>query len=100
MSYVSSVQSLWAYVIIISDVPTQEFTATIDQHSAEVANWMSVLPNTIFVVSPLSARDLGAFLRRTFPGRLSRFLILDADTDRAGWLPKNAWEFLAHPKPA
>lgn len=98
MSYVSSGQTLWAYVVVISDVPTQEFTTTIDQHSEKVVNWMSVLPNTIFVVSPLRARDLGVFLRDIFPGRLSRFIILDASTDRAGWLPKNAWEFLAHPK--
>lgn len=92
--------TLWAYVVVINDVPTQEFTTTIDQHSSQIVNWMSVLPNTVFVVSPLPARDLGVFLRNIFANRLSRFLILDAITDRSGWLPKNAWEFLSHPKPA
>lgn len=90
---------LWSYVVIFEKVTVSEFTTAIDKFPKSIPNWMTVLPQTVFVVSPLTASNLNDFLREKIP-TLGRMLVLDAKTDRNGWLPKNAWDFLSNPKPA
>jgi alpha-D-ribose 1-methylphosphonate 5-triphosphate synthase subunit PhnL len=88
----------WAYIVIFSGVTVPEFTAIIDKHDQDILNWLTVLPHTVFIVSAMTAADLTTFLRRHVP-RIERILVLDANTDRNGWLPENAWDFLSHPSP-
>lgn len=90
-------QQLYAYVVIFSGTSVAEFTKALDKHDDEIANWLSILPNTVFIASALSATDLSNFLRLNVAD-IKNILVLDANTDRNGWLSKSAWEFFKHPK--
>jgi hypothetical protein len=89
---------LWAYVVVFDGMTVPEFTKAIDQYNDEIVNWLTVLPQTVFIVSPKPAAGLTDFLRSKLP-KLGRMLVLDAKTDRNGWLPRSAWEFLSNPSP-
>ena len=80
----------YAYVVIFDGVSVSEFTRVVDRSSKTIKNWMTVLPNTVFVVSRQPASALVDYLRKKMPG-MKRVLVLDAKTDRNGWLPRSAW---------
>ncbi len=65
----------------------------------EIEYWFRCLPNSFFLVSSLSATELTKLIRRESRHR-GRFLILDTDTDRNGWLPKPAWDLMKSPESA
>lgn len=90
---------LLSYVVIFDGVSVPEFTRAINNFSNEIPNWYSVLPQTVFVASAYSASELTDFIRKEVKD-ITRLLVLDAKTDRNGWLPKPAWEFLKNPRPA
>lgn len=92
------IQPLYSYVVIFEGVTVLEFAQIIDSYNAEILNWYSVLPQTVFVVSGLTASDLTKFIRNKVTG-ISRLLVLNAKTARNGWLPKAAWDFLNNPRP-
>jgi hypothetical protein len=90
----------YAYVVLFDGVDPQTMTDEIDSLEKIIVNWYRpTLKNTIFVVSGLTAEDLAKSLRHNIDG-LTALLVLDAETDRNGWLPKTAWQFLRNPKPA
>jgi hypothetical protein len=87
-------------VVIFSGITPLEFTSVIDKLSSIFPNWYKPpLDSTVFVVSPLTATQIREQLKSLMP-QIGYILILDAQTDRNGWLPKTAWEFLRNPKPA
>ena len=66
---------------------------------AEVHNWFSVLPGTIFVVSTGTVQSLSELLRGHFVGAF--FVLTEVArgfTD--GNLPVQAWDFINNPKPS
>jgi hypothetical protein len=63
----------------------------------EILNWATYMPRTFFVVSELTASSLAVVLRKLANGK-ARFIVLDVNTDRDGWLPTDAWEFMRNPK--
>lgn len=89
----------YAYVVVFSGISSEEMTEKLEEYEDTIVNWYRPsLRNTVFVVSDLPAKLLTRFLRKRIKG-LSSMLVLDAATDRNGWLPESAWEFLRHPKP-
>jgi hypothetical protein len=65
----------------------------------EVLNWMSVLPNTIFLASNASVEKLTKVFSRKFPNAF--FLVYEYDTRKAnGALTDEAWDFLNNPESA
>ena len=90
-------ETLYAYVAVFSGPTMAEFTTAIDRFDDQIANWLVLLPQTVFIVSPMNAGALTDFLRQNVPG-IARLLVLDANTDRNGWLPKSGWDFLKHPR--
>lgn len=74
----------------------ENVTTTINKMSHDIPNWMTVLPQTVFMISPHNAKKLSSILRKSTD--VDRLLVLDAKTDRNGWLPSNSWEFLSNPK--
>jgi hypothetical protein len=83
----------WVYVVVYSGVSREQITAVLDRYEDKFPDWLSMLPQTVFVVSSLTAKGVSEFLRGKLSG-LSRLLVLDANTDRNGWMPEKAWEFL------
>ena len=89
----------FAYVVTFTGVSTDTFTNTIDKYPRTFANWYRPpLPQTVFIVSPYPAKFIGGRLRKIM--KIENLLIVDADVDRSGWLPKKAWTFLQNPQPA
>jgi hypothetical protein len=92
-------ENLYSYVIVFDGLTVPEFTRAIDKLEKSIPNWYTVLPQTVFVVSPLDASKLSDRLREKIP-QIRRLLVLDANTDRNGWLPQAAWSFLKRPQKA
>ena len=90
----------YAYLLVFnSRVGTvQEVSAFLDEREDVFQNWITTLPNSFFVVSDRSASELSEVFR-SFTKDKGRFIILDVDTDRNGWLPKKTWNFIKEPKP-
>jgi len=87
---------LWSYVLVLDDtIARQEAISLVDKLPA-VKNWYACMDHVVFLVSDNVASDLAATLRPHLGKR--RFLLMDAGTDRNGWLPKQAWEFMRTPR--
>ena len=88
----------WGYILVFDDglgtrKEIQDYLDTLP----EVLNWYACMTNSIFIVSNTTATILQQKISQ-FNRNGSRFVILDVDTDRNGWLPKAAWEFMKTPK--
>jgi len=91
---------LYAYIVVFSGLSSQEMTDKLDRLGRTIPNWYRPpLRNTVFVVCALPAVDLTKFLRGKIK-ELDNLLVVDASTDRNGWLAKSAWDFLKTPKRA
>jgi hypothetical protein len=91
--------SRWAYILVFDNAlgtrqEVQDFLNT----RAEVLNWYACLPNAIFIVSDKTAKTLSAVIREFDAGKNARFIVLDVNADREGWLPRKAWDFMSTPK--
>ena len=88
----------WAYVLIFDDaVGTRDQILEFLNTRSEVLNWYTCLPNAVFLVSDTTAGQLQKVMLEFTRGN-GRFLILDTKTDKNGWLPKRAWDFLNNPR--
>jgi hypothetical protein len=68
-------------------------------HRPEVLNWLSLIPNTVFITSNYNVRVLAMIIRQQFPDTF--FLISEHNYNKAdGGLTDEAWRFLNNPKPA
>ena len=84
----------WNYVLIFSDSvgSTEQVRKFVDSRR-EIIDWYQCMSNAIFIRSEFSAQDLSEIFRE-FTFDEGRFLILDVNTDRQGWLPRKAWKFM------
>lgn len=88
--------TMWAYVMTFDDsVSVENLVKELDSVS-EILNWYSCLPRSVFIVSEYDAKTLSKIIRSQTS--VNNFIILDAKTDKNGWLPKKAWNFLNNPK--
>ena len=84
----------WNYILVFSDpVGTKDEVKAFVDSIDEVSNWYLCMSNAIFIRSKYDAASLTAIFRE-FTNDKGRFMIIDLDTDRSGWLPKRAWEFM------
>ena len=85
------------YILIYNDdLGTREEIKTfLDQHE-EIINWRYDLPNTFYLVSEKSAKELYEIMKSGLntKRRGVRFLICEWTANRQGWLPKDTWSFL------
>jgi hypothetical protein len=58
----------------------------------EILNWYSIFPNAIFIISEETASQLSDIIRPFV--QPDHFIILNVDTDRNGWMPRKAWDFI------
>jgi len=91
----------YAYVVVFSGpVPVQTLKRVLDSaHFPQIEKTFACFPNAIFVATELSATELSKLLKRRVRA-IKRLLILDANTDRNGWMPKAGWEFFRDYEPA
>ena len=89
----------WSYVLVFSDsVGTREEVRNFIKSRQEVVTWYLCMSNAIFFRSYKTATELQGMFRE-FTRDKGRFVILDCDTDRNGWLPRSAWGFLRGQSP-
>lgn len=83
-----------AYILIYSnDIGTQkEITDYLDT-IPEIINWRIELPNTIFIVSQLSAQEL-ADKFRLFTKDKGKFIISEVTSNKQGWLTRKTWDVI------
>jgi len=84
----------WNYILVWSDkVGTREEIKRFIDSREEIITWYLCMSNAIFIRSRLNATSLQKVFRE-FTKDEGRFIILDCDTDRNGWLPRDAWKFM------
>jgi hypothetical protein len=85
----------WAYILVFDDAlgTRQEIQAFLNTRP-EVLNWYACLSNAIFIVSNKTAKTLRQVISEFNAGKGANFIILDVNTDREGWLPRKAWDFI------
>ena len=87
---------MMAYIIITSSAfaTRKEIQDYLDSIK-EVQYWYACLPDCVFCTSSLMADELAQKLRARF-GR-ERFLVMECNDNRQGWLPRAAWHLMRHP---
>lgn len=84
----------WNYIIVFSDsVGNKGKIKNFVDSRPEFTNWYLCMSNAIFVRSKCTANQITDILRELTNDK-GRFLVLDVETDRSGWLPKKAWKFM------
>ena len=84
----------WNYILIFSSaIGSRESVKTFLNSCEEITSWYVCMNNTFFIRSYNTAPDLSDTFREFTKDR-GRFLILDCETDRGGWLPRKAWDFM------
>lgn len=87
-------QGPWNYILVFSDsVGSREDVKDFINSRDEIITWYLCMSNAIFIRSKLAATSLQKVFRE-FTNDKGRFIILDCDTDRNGWLPTKAWQFM------
>jgi len=88
-----------SYVLILgSNFVSREQAQAILDNIPEVTHWYACLPNCIFFTSSLNAQQLAdRFISLTLFSQNRRFLIMEANSNRQGWLPRRAWTLLRFP---
>lgn len=88
--------TLWAYVIAFDEgVSQQALISALDAEPA-IKNWYACMSHTVFVVSDQSASGVSEIVRKHIGNH--RFIVLDVQTDRQGWLPPKVWQWLKNPQ--
>ena len=84
----------WNYIIVFSDsVGDKDDVKEFINSRTEFSDWYLCMSNAIFVRAKHDAKQITAIFRE-FTEDIGRFIVLDVDTDRSGWLPKKAWAFM------
>lgn len=89
----------WNYILVFSDdVGGRENVKNFIDSRSEIITWYLCMSNAIFIRSQLDADGLQKIFRE-FTKDNGRFIVLDCDTDRNGWLPRKAWQFMRNEYP-
>jgi hypothetical protein len=84
----------WTYVLVFDDAAgTRREVLDFLDNRPEILDWYTCMSNAVFLISRKTASELGEIFKDISQGK-SRFMILDANTDRNGWLPRQAWDFI------
>ena len=87
-----------SYILIFND--TVGTRAEILEHLdtlPSVTHWYVCMPNCIFLTSTVSADTISKAIKEKFGYREGRYLVMESNNDRQGWLPKAAWHLLRNP---
>lgn len=84
----------WNYIVVFSDsVGDKDDVKKFIDSRPEFTNWYICMSNAIFVRAKCTADTISEIFRE-YTNDKGRFIVLDLDTDRNGWLPKKAWAFM------
>ena len=89
-----------AYVIAFyqEEISDKELVGFLD-NQAEILNWRTEIPNTVFVVSDKGAQHISELIGEEFPE--SHFIVVEYVSYNAnGLLEEETWDFLNEPEEA
>lgn len=91
--------SAYCYVLIFNNaVGTREEVVDFLDALPEITHWHAALPHSVFFTSSLSAGQIHQKIADKFGSDGGkRYIVLDTDSDRQGWLPKQAWHMMRNP---
>lgn len=81
--------NLYLFSFLNQNVTREQMTAVFDKDS-RIENWRYCLPNSIFVFTTMSARELSDEIEKNFGA--CRHLVTRIDWDYWGRLPTGYWE--------
>lgn len=86
------------YLLVYSHLAgTYEEVREFINSQPEIVDWFYCLPNSFLIVSELDAEALSDLFQK-FTNKQARYLILNTNTDRQGWLPNLAWAIMRNPR--
>jgi hypothetical protein len=89
----------WVYLLVYRDTFVKpELLEGFLRYRPEIADWVTYFPNSYFIKSHLAADSLAEVLKGFFR-KEAWFIVLDTNIDKAGWIPKAAWDFIATANP-
>jgi len=90
---------VWNYILVFGKAvgERKEVTDFLESRP-EIISWYAPLSNAVFIRSEMTANALTKVFRE-FTRDNGRFIILDCETDKNGWLPENAWKFMRNEFP-
>lgn len=85
-----------AYVVVHSNqlASSEQLTGFLDKIET-ITFWYQCLPNAVFLTSSLDADDIATKIRDHFGEQ--RFLVMECNSNRRGWLPRKAWNLMRNP---
>lgn len=82
------------YVLLYnSEVGTREELRAWADSSPLVYTWRYDLPHCFYLISDSTSEEIGREFR-THTGEKGRFLIMETNKNRYGWMPEDTWKFL------
>ena len=88
----------WTYLVAFSPIcGTHDKIRQFIDSRRDIVNWKVLFERTFLIVSGLSASSLTDMLRK-FTKDKGRFVVVDTNTDRSGWLQPSAWDLMSNPK--
>jgi hypothetical protein len=89
---------LYTYLFLFDEeVGSYERVRRFIDSRPEIVNWHGYFSNAFLIVSHYTAGSLSELILKHLTKRRGRFLILDTNTDRSGWMPKTAWDLMRTP---
>lgn len=88
------------YIILFyhEEMSEDELASYLDARP-EVLNWVTPLPNTVFIVSKRTATAIARLIEKEFPESL--FIVSEYNKRNSdGLFSEEMWEFLNNPEPA
>lgn len=82
----------YLYVFTSENFDRGEVGKFMDSLEAEgVENWFYSIPNSVFIIGTMPARELSKRLMEQF-GEHRHFITLVSKKAKAGWMPKDHWK--------
>ena len=88
----------WCYLLVFNEAfDAGRIRDFIDEQS-DISYWVKALPNSLFLVSTLSAGQISTRIENKFgTAQGLRFFVTEVHSDRQGRLPASVWYMLKHP---
>jgi len=87
----------WTYLVAVDNTIDLMLLITALDREPAIDNWFMIMGTAVIVTSGLDAGGVARVVRKHTKNR--RFIVVDLDTDRNGWLHRSAWDFIRNSGP-
>jgi len=88
----------WCYLLVFNEGFDANRVRDFIDAQPNISYWVKSLPNSLFLVSSLTAGGISTRIRNEFGTEQGlRFFVTEVHTDRDGWLPASVWYMFKNP---